>query len=140
MGFLPTEQYNEVFSKVPRLCVDLLIRYEGKYLLTRRVENPGAGKWHIPGGRVHFGESVMEAISRVSMRELGFVVAPHKMMGYIEIPQEEGRGMHSVSLVFLCNVADKKFDQETLTDKMCFVDKVPEDILPEHAGFLNSVI
>ncbi len=139
MGFLPETQYQDVFSKVPRLCVDFLVEHNGKYLLTRREEMPGKGKWHIPGGRVQFRETLMQALERISRRELGYLISPNKMLGYVENTDEEGRGLHSVSVVFLCQMADPKFHENLLTENMGLFQKPPEDMLEEHKGFIENL-
>ena len=43
--------FDEIYSKVPRLCVDIIIKSEDGILLPLRSIEPYEGKWHIPGGQ-----------------------------------------------------------------------------------------
>ena len=47
---LPQEKYDEIYSKVPRICVEVVIRNEKGILLTKRAIPSSEGKWHFPGG------------------------------------------------------------------------------------------
>lgn len=136
-GYLPEAEYQTVFSKVPRLCIDLLIEKEGKVLLTKREVAPAVGKWHIPGGRVMFRETLMQAAERIALRELGVKLVPQKLLGYLELTEED-TGLHSVSLVFLCHLIKRDFLE--VKGEMEFVERIPDEIIPEHANFLRTIL
>ena len=61
---LSDQEYKEIYSKVPRLCVELLIKTEEGILLVKRAIPPGEGLWYLPGGTVLFDESVEQAVKR----------------------------------------------------------------------------
>ena len=44
---------------------------DGKLLLIRRGAEPSKGKWSVPGGRVEFGETLVEAVKREVREETG---------------------------------------------------------------------
>lgn len=61
-------------NNVPVVGVAGIIRdrYEHRrVLLTRRSRDPYAGYWHLPGGRVEFGETVAATLVRELREELG---------------------------------------------------------------------
>lgn len=69
-GWLPKPEYDSIYSRVPRLCVEVVIstRAQG-VLLTRRDIPPNIGAWHIPGGTVHDdGMATIDTRFRVSVR------------------------------------------------------------------------
>ncbi len=105
-GGLGEDEYRLVYSKVPRLTVDLIVRDErGGVFLTRRSSGPCRGLWHLPGGTVRFGEALSDAVGRVAARELSIAVRSMEQRGYIEYPSHYRAGLDSpVGLVF--EVAD----------------------------------
>jgi len=102
---LPEAEFQEIYAKVPRLTVEVVVRGPGGVLLTKRTSGPCAGLWHIPGGTVRFGETVAAAVSRVASTEVGLELAAGPLLGYIEYPSHYLKGMDApVGLAFLCRV------------------------------------
>jgi 8-oxo-dGTP diphosphatase len=56
----------------------------GRLLLIRRVNDPGAGRWSIPGGRCEPGESPQQACVREAAEETGLEVAIARYAGRVE--------------------------------------------------------
>lgn len=98
------EQFKEIYSQVPRLCVDLLITTEKGTLLILRKNFGWEGQWHLPGGTVYYKEKVEDAVQRIAQEELGVDVTINQFLRYVEYPHEETeRGFgYSVSLLFDC--------------------------------------
>lgn len=106
---LTTENYNYIFSQVPRLCIDLLIYKKSKILLGKRTHEPFLGQWALPGSRLKFGETIQDAIERILANELGYLVTPVKtsLVGYVDFSNEiKIVGRHSVSMVFSMECSD----------------------------------
>lgn len=103
--YLTDEDYNFIYSRVPRICVDLLIQNQnGDILLTKRDIEPYKDHWHLPGGRIKFRETVEEALHRIAKGELGYVLnTKHEVLGVCEFLEEEqgGNPRHSLSIVHL---------------------------------------
>ncbi len=55
---------------------------KGEIVLIRRGNEPRRGEWSIPGGRVEWGETILEAISREVREETGLEV---EIAGLIEV-------------------------------------------------------
>jgi ADP-ribose pyrophosphatase YjhB (NUDIX family) len=72
-GPLPQEEFDAIFSRVPRLTVELVLAFaeRGGVLLQLRDTGPCKGLWSLPGGTVRFGEPVRDAVKRVARDELG---------------------------------------------------------------------
>lgn len=52
------------YSAHPLVGVGGIVIREGKILLVRRRNEPGRGKWSIPGGLVELGETLEQAVIR----------------------------------------------------------------------------
>jgi len=99
---LPKDEFDRIFSRVPRLTVELVIldRSRGVLLALRDIE-PCRGMWHLPGGTVRFGEPLTDAVARVGHDELGLEVRAGRLLGYIEYPSHYENGLDSpVGLAF----------------------------------------
>ena len=101
-GPLPKDEFDRIFSKVPRLTVEVLITSEERgVLLALRDVDPCRGMWNLPGGTVRFGERLVDAVTRVAADELGVSVRVGPLLGYIEYPSHYENGLDSpVGLVF----------------------------------------
>ncbi len=104
---LSEAEFREIYARVPRLTVEVIVRSPQGILLTRRESGPCAGLWHIPGGTVRFGEPLVAAVARVAATELGLDVSVGPFLGYIEYPSHSLKGLDSpVGLAFLCKAAE----------------------------------
>jgi 8-oxo-dGTP diphosphatase len=56
---------------------------EGRLLLVRRANDPGRGRWSLPGGRVEPGEDDAAALVREMAEETGLVVEPGELVGRV---------------------------------------------------------
>ena len=93
-GPLPRDEFDRIYSRVPRLTVEVVIAspQQGVLLSLRDIE-PCKGMWHLPGGTVRFGEPLVDAVSRVASDELGLTVDVGEMLGYIEYPSHYENGL-----------------------------------------------
>jgi ADP-ribose pyrophosphatase YjhB (NUDIX family) len=56
----------------------------GRLLVVRRLRDPGAGRWSVPGGRVERGETDVEAVVREVREETGLDVIVGVRVGTVE--------------------------------------------------------
>jgi 8-oxo-dGTP pyrophosphatase MutT (NUDIX family) len=101
-GPLPQQEFDWIFSRVPRLTVEVVIATaDHGVLLQLRDREPCKGLWALPGGTVRFGEPVVDAVKRVAIDELGVRVSVGELLGYIEYPSHYNNGLDSpVGLAF----------------------------------------
>lgn len=103
---IPEYTYRKIQMSLPILCVDVLVRYRGKYLLIKRTEEPVKDIYWVIGGRVLKNESLRSAAKRKMREEIGLVPYEMGMIGIYEDQYEEsslGRvpdGYHTVAVVF----------------------------------------
>lgn len=135
---LSLQEFNEIYTKVPRLTVEIVVKSEEGVLLTFRSIEPYNGTWHIPGGTILYGERVLDAVKRVAKKELGVDVTKANFLTYIEYPSYPEKELGSpVGLVFVV-----EFDGEiVLNDEASeaqYFSEIPENTLPEHTEFINE--
>lgn len=63
-----------LYPKQPIVGVGAVVISNGRILLEKRKNEPGKGKWSIPGGLVELGEGVEETVVREVKEETGLVV------------------------------------------------------------------
>lgn len=103
---IPDYTYRKIQMNLPILCVDVMVRYNGKYILVKRTEEPVKGLYWVVGGRVLKNESLRSAAKRKMREEIGLLPYEMEMVGIYEDQYEEsslGRvpeGYHTVSVVF----------------------------------------
>ena len=90
---LTDQEWKSIYQRVPRLCVELIIRSDAGVLLTLRDIEPCKGLWHIPGGTVRYAEPLVGAIRRTAQHELGIISTGAELLGYIEYPSHYLHGL-----------------------------------------------
>ena len=63
-----------LYPKQPVVGVGAVVICDGKILLEKRKNDPGKGKWSIPGGLVELGENVEQTVIREVKEETGLEV------------------------------------------------------------------
>ena len=139
-SWLSSKNYDFIYGKVPRLCVDIVIKNpQGTVLVWRKIE-PAKNTWHLPGGRVMLREKVETAAVRIAKAETGLNVKPVKLLGYMEFLNEAqgGKKRHTVSLVFLAKATNPK----KINSDSRFFKFLPKKTHNVHKKFLlqNSLI
>ncbi len=68
----------------PIVGVGAVIIEGGRLLLIKRLHEPGAGQWTIPGGKVELGENLEDAAKREILEECGIDINIQKLAGIVE--------------------------------------------------------
>ena len=69
----------------PQVAVGAVVIHENRVLLVKRKNEPAAGQWAIPGGRVHAGETLASAAEREIMEETGIRIKAGKPVYIFEL-------------------------------------------------------
>jgi ADP-ribose pyrophosphatase YjhB (NUDIX family) len=85
----------------PRVGVGAVIIHEGRVLLVKRGGQPSAGKWSLPGGLVHLGETTVEAIRREVAEECALTIRIAGVAGVVDrvVRDADGRVRYHYVLV-----------------------------------------
>ncbi|MDQ6732038.1 MAG: NUDIX domain-containing protein [Actinomycetota bacterium] len=138
-GPLPQAEFEAIFSRVPRLTVEVVIADPGRgVLLALRESGPCQGLWHLPGGTVRFGEPVRAAVARVADGELGLAVTAGELLGYIEYPSHYEHGLDSpVGLAFAARATSGPPTATDLRGRCEWFARLPGEIHDEQRAFLT---
>jgi len=73
-----------LYPKQPIVGVGAVVICDGKILLEKRKNEPGKGKWSIPGGLVELGEGVEQTVMREVMEETGLEVEEPSIIDIVD--------------------------------------------------------
>jgi 8-oxo-dGTP diphosphatase len=86
-------------SSVVRCVGGVCHNSDGRLLLVQRANEPGRGRWSIPGGRVEPGEDDATALIREMQEETGLAVEPGPLVGRVQ------RGPYDIG-DYRCRIVD----------------------------------
>ncbi len=103
----------------PRIRVSALLRWEDRMLLCRH-EKPGKEYWLLPGGGVNSGESLVDALRRELMEEVGIgnelpLEGPVAIADSIS-PERSFAAKHVVHIVFSGDLSGRSLEHVTSSD------------------------
>jgi len=136
--FIPDDLYWKICQVMPIPCVDLLVSdARGRVLLVKRKNEPAAGQWWFPGGRVHYLETRENAALRKLKEECGIEAVAIKEVGTFDVILD-GSAMrlwsHGITTLFHVCVVDSH--PLTLDRQSVAADwRLPEDWKRESLHF-----
>jgi ADP-ribose pyrophosphatase YjhB (NUDIX family) len=136
---IPFDEFKKIYSRVPRLCVEVVLMRKDSLLLIRRTILPAIGFWHTPGGTVLKGENLHQAVKRVANEELGIKVEILKFIGVIEYKSYVNHYSQDISLAFLVKTNDQKeFKLDGHADKYAFFSALPKNTILDQKEFYKK--
>ncbi len=70
----------------PRVAASaVVVGADGRVVLVRRATPPNAGSYSLPGGKVRFGERIVDAVAREIREETGLVVEVGPLVEVVEL-------------------------------------------------------
>lgn len=133
---IPFEEYRSIYARVPRLCIDLIIKTGQGILLTLRDIDPGKGLWHFPGGTLLLHESIAEGACRIAHEETGLKVYDPVFLGVMEFNTHGNPYFHTVSLVYQVSHEHKTPTGSYQGREIRFFQELPEKMIDEHKQFI----
>jgi len=100
---------HRAYPIAPICAVGAIIFKHDSVLLVQRGNAPGYGKWSIPGGAVHLGESLEDAVIREVREETRLRIRPIQIGKVVDRIYKDGSGRiqyHFVIVDYLCEVLE----------------------------------
>lgn len=90
---LMANSFSREYPDAPRAGVGAIVLDGDQVLLVRRGEAPSQGRWSIPGGLIHLGERIEDAVVREVQEECGLQIQLLALCGVIDrvVPAEPSR-------------------------------------------------
>lgn len=126
--------------KYPRAVTGSFIIKGNKVLLIKWGDTKGSwsGKWTVPGGKVEFGERVLDAVVREAKEETGLNVEPVKLICVDEAIV--GDEKHYIFLNYLCKVTGGKLKAGSdAVDARWFSKKELESLETNHPSVKRTL-
>ncbi|MFA5934542.1 MAG: NUDIX hydrolase [Candidatus Paceibacterota bacterium] len=132
---IPFDEFKKIYSRVPRLCVEVVFIRNNSLLLIKRTIEPAVGQWHTPGGTVLKGEDLENAVKRVAYEELGIKIKVLKFIGIIEYKSYINHYSQDISLAFLVESKSKDINLDGHADEYNFFSEIPKNTILEQKKF-----
>jgi ADP-ribose pyrophosphatase YjhB (NUDIX family) len=136
---LSEKVYREVYSIVPRLCVDLILKSKDSIVLVKRDISPCKGMWHLPGGTVLFGESLLEATKRVAREETNLRIEVKQLLGVKEYDKKSAFGQ-AISIVYLAEVVSGRMRGNAFGKEVKAFREIPKNTVKQHQELVETYV
>jgi len=98
-----------LYPEQPVVGIGVVVVKDGKLALIKRGNDPGKGKWSIPGGLVELGEHLEATVIREAQEETGLTVRNPLLVDVVDNVEVDGDGKvryHYVIIDFLVEVVE----------------------------------
>jgi ADP-ribose pyrophosphatase YjhB (NUDIX family) len=113
-----------MYPDQPVVGIGIVIVNDGKIVLAKRGNEPGKGKWSIPGGLVELGESITNAVIREAKEETSLNVADPKLVDVVDtvsLDAENKIMYHYVIVDYFVKVKDGVLKADSDADELHWV-------------------
>jgi len=136
---LSLKLYREIYSLVPRLCVDLILKSNDGIVLVKRDISPCKGMWHLPGGAVLYGESLLEATKRVAKEETNLRIEIRQLLEVKEWDKKSAFGQ-AISVVYLAEVVSGRMKGNTFGKEAKAFKEIPKNTVKQHQELIENYV
>ena len=102
-----------------------------RLLMIHKKRGQGAGKWNVPGGKIHDGENELSAVIRETEEETGITPEEPKKIGTLEFRFPKGNHWENTCEVFVAKKfnGDLVLETEECRASWVQIDKIPYEKL-----------
>ncbi len=124
-----------------KVGVGVIVLKDKKILLGKRNEENalGGGSWTCPGGKIEFGETIINAIKRETEEETGIKL---NEINLASVSGNTAYGNHYVTLGFVCNNFDgqpKIMEPNKITEWKWFsINELPKPLFIPTEKLINN--
>jgi ADP-ribose pyrophosphatase YjhB (NUDIX family) len=100
-------QLKRLYPDQPIVGIGVVLVHNGKLVLIKRGNDPGRGKWSIPGGLVELGEQIESAVIREANEETCLTVKNPQIVDVVDNVERDAEGKvkyHYVIVDYLVEV------------------------------------
>lgn len=111
-----------------------IIAVKNRVLILKKADKGNGIRWDLPGGKVHFGETLEEALTRQVKEETGChvsIVKPYKFWSFLQ-----GEDTQIIGTTFLCRSTD--IDNINLSDEHSDYEWIYQDEVDSYE-FLGNI-
>ncbi len=132
--YLPLKEYQNIISKMPVLCTDIIVTNpDTKYLLVKRNNEPLKSSYWVPGGRILHYETIDNALNRILLKEVNInsFNLEKKFTGvyqdfFNKNSFESNTKYHTISIVFQLFISkDILIKLDNQSENFIWSDKLP---------------
>lgn len=138
MKLLTKKEYFSIYKRVPRLCVDIIIKTPKGVVLAKRDIGPCKGMWNLPGGGLKFGESLKHAAKRFGREEAGLRIKTEKFIGVFEYSRKSTGFGHAISILYLAKGLGGKLRGNKYGKDVRYFKKIPKNIVADQRKILKK--
>lgn len=141
---IPKDKYKYILEYMPVVCVDLVIVYNGKVFMAKRVNEPAKNQWFLPGGRILKNERLQDAVIRKAKEEVGLDVKIIKPLIFGETIFDESSiegvvsGTHTINVSYLVEASGDNVILDGQNSEHKWVDRIDESWHPYVKKVLTS--
>jgi ADP-ribose pyrophosphatase YjhB (NUDIX family) len=119
--FIPENIYATMLDNVVIACVDILLIYENKIFIAKRVQYPHAD-WWLLGGRMRTGEKVNDSARRIVLIESNLAIDEDRFSFLtlyaaawnLRAHEPERNGTHTISIVLSATLTQDEYGKIVL--------------------------
>lgn len=114
-----------LYPDQPVVGIGIIIVKDGKIVLIKRGNEPGRGKWSIPGGLVELGEHIEQAVIREANEETCLDVVNPRLVDVVDNVDLDGDGKvkyHYVIVDYLVQVVGGNIAAASDAEELRWVD------------------
>jgi 8-oxo-dGTP diphosphatase len=134
---MPEKPYHQIV-KTPELDVVRIVSLQdNEVLLVKESDDPN---WKLPGGKIHAGETIFNAVVREIDEELGVLATEENIVNYLATNIPHSENIRHIFLMTAFPIETIQPTEEVAEARYFAVDDLPDGKFREHISSAVSLI